>query len=290
MRFKEEYEALIDRVTNLPLPAGCRYFFEGIRAPQELRAYGHRLRALSRENFGWAGPEFVRRLGAEIGADRARVQAFVDERQRTYWDAADSIKSLGERDFTRITDKFATIYVAGCLAARYGILPFTEVEVLEALLTCERDHVAFIDQELGVAPARVISAHGAPAAVAKHAAIAGAVVPAATPFDRLRRFINDNSRGGFIDLRTPHRGRPRATPSKGARVYIAEEEFWIPGDRFREVAGGAREAAALKQELVSRRLLVTDKRGNGLSYVVKRIVPDGRRLNFVVLRHKEKKP
>jgi hypothetical protein len=44
-------------------------------------------------------------LGAEIQTDRASVQTFVDERQRTYRDAADRIKSLLGRDLTRITDR-----------------------------------------------------------------------------------------------------------------------------------------------------------------------------------------
>ena len=72
----------------------------------------------------------MRRFGAEIATDRASVQAFVDERLRTYRDAADRIKSLLGRDLTRITDKFATSYIAGCLAIRYQILPFTEAEIL----------------------------------------------------------------------------------------------------------------------------------------------------------------
>jgi hypothetical protein len=226
----EEIEALIDRLADIPLPNGWPYMFEGIRTAQELRAYGDELRRLSL-NFGWAGPEFERRLGAELATDRASVQAFVDERLQTYRDAADRIKSLRGRDLTRITDKFATSFIAGCLAIRYQILPFTEAEILAALLTCQRDHVAFIDQELGAVPARVVSAHGAPIAVAEDTALAGvvvpavgAVVPATTPFDRLRRFINANSRRGFIDLRSPRFGKlffKLASGDRGARQSSA---------------------------------------------------------------------
>ena len=87
----DEIEALIDRLADIPLPNGCPYMFEGIHTPQELRAYGDELRRLSL-NFGWAGPKFVDCLGAEIETDRASVQAFVDERQRNYREAADGIK------------------------------------------------------------------------------------------------------------------------------------------------------------------------------------------------------
>src|SRR6516164_11466429 len=134
---------------------------EGIRTPDELREYGKNVRNLSCQNFGWAGPEFVRRLTQEMKSDRASVQAFVDARQRTYWDAAKDLKSLGGRDITRVSDKFATPYIAGCLAARYKIFPYSETEMLDALWICQRDHLAFVDQELGLVPARAVSMVGA---------------------------------------------------------------------------------------------------------------------------------
>ena len=292
----DEIEALIDRLADIPLPNGCPYMFEGIRTPQELRAYGDELRRLSL-NFGLAGPEFTHRLGVEVQTDRASVQAFVDERLRTYRDSADRIKSLLGRDLTRITDKFATSFIAGCLASRYQILPFTEAEILEALLTCERDHVAFVDQELRFVPASAISTHGSPAAIPEQPALPGADVPVTTPFDRLRRFINRNgrnSKGGFIDLRKPRlsrlRFRLRMQRLKGPVLgYIADGEYWIPGDRFEEIAGDFREALALKKDVDRRGLLETTRRGAGVSYVVKRPLPDGSRPFFVVLRHRAKK-
>jgi hypothetical protein len=76
---------------------------------------------------------------------------------------------------------------------------------------------------------------------------------------------------------------------KGAPVlgYIADGEYWIPDDRFAEVAG--REAAALKEELFGGGLLEVDKRGEGVSYVVKRPLPDGSRPYFVVVRDKRRR-
>ena len=127
----------------------------------------------------------------------------------------------------------------------------------------------------------------------------GALVPATTPFDRLRRFVDRHRRHGFIDLRPPRPSRLRfivlklrLLRSKGAPVlgYIADGEYWIPGDQFEVVAGGSREALALKKELFRRRLIVTDRRGTGVSYVVKRPLPDGTRPFFVVVRHRPKKP
>jgi len=77
---------------------------------------------------------------------------------------------------------------------------------------------------------------------------------------------------------------------KGAPVpgYVAEGEYWIHSDRFEKVAGGPGEALALRRELLRRGFLVTDRRGQGVSYVVKRLLPDGRRPFFVVIRHRPK--
>jgi putative DNA primase/helicase len=283
----DEIEALIDRLADIPLPAGCPYMFEGIRTPQQLRAFGDQLRRLSL-NFGWAGPEFGRRLGAAITADRAQIQAFVAERQRAYWRAAASIKSLAGRDLTRISDKFATIYIAGCLAIRFGILPSTEAKLLRALLTCERDHVAFVDRELGLAPTRGTTADGAPTAMPQQPVLPRAGVPATTPYDRLRRFINGNSKR-FIDLRKP--GMSKLAFSPRHPVYVGEhkgeKEYWFTGDRFAAVTGGE---AAFKKELWGEGLLEREKRGERFNYVVKRQFPDGRRAYFVIIRHKRKKP
>ena len=108
------------------------------------------------DNFGWAGPEFVRRLTKELERDhageqtsRSSIRAIADELHKKYWNQAADIKSRGGRDLTRITDQFATIYVAGCLAIQFKILPFTETEVRLWLLICQRDSVAFVDRQLG---------------------------------------------------------------------------------------------------------------------------------------------
>src|SRR5260370_40630138 len=63
----------------------------------------------------------------------------------------------------------------------------------------------------------------------------------------------------------------------------------MPGDRVAEGAGGSSEALALKKDVDRRGLLETTRRGNKVSYVVKRILPDGSRPFFVVIRRHPKK-
>jgi hypothetical protein len=276
---------LIDRLMEFGLPAGCRYFFEGIRTKVEFRAYGNQLRKLARENFGLAGPEFVRRLAGWMKGDRNAIQAFVDERNEAYHDAAANVESSGDRDLGRISNKFATLYVSGCLAVRFKILPFSEPEILKALLTCHRDHVAFSDQELGVTPLRSIAAQGAPKALVK-------AIPAKAPFELLKKSVNDNIRKRrFIDANVPE----KQLWGKGVlEGYVLRKdgkpvEYRIPTERFMEIAGDEAQDEALKQELYRRGLLVTGKRGDRRNFTIKRTTPDGLRPYFVVLWQKARR-
>ena len=145
---------LVDSVADIPVPFRWPYLFEGISVTRELQAFERQLNVLV-DNFGWAGPEFVERLTKKLERDHARepasgspIRAIADELHKKYQDAAAEIKSRAGRDLTRITDQFATIYVAGCLAIQFKILPFSETEVRGWLLICQRDHVAFVDREL----------------------------------------------------------------------------------------------------------------------------------------------
>jgi hypothetical protein len=217
------------------------------------------------------------------------LQAFADARQRTYWDAANDLKSRGGRDITRISDKFATPYIGGCLAARYKIFPYCDDEMLDALWTSQRDHVAFVDEELGYTPARAVSVLGVSTGVAQPPAFAGPATT--TAFGRLRHFINRNilsNRGKTDKVRiTLRNGQPTF-------VYIRERdghtEYLFPNDLFEEVVGDACEAEALKKDLHLQRLIATTRRGNNrVSYVVKCSLPDGSRPFFVVIRHKPKR-
>jgi hypothetical protein len=286
---------LVDRIMEFGRPAGWPYLFEGIRTQAEFRDYGNQLRRLARTHFGWAGPEFARRLELWMQEDLPAVQAFIAERHEAYYAAAENIESSAGRDVGRVSNRFATLYATGCLAIRLKIFPFTEAEVLEALLTCHRDHVAFIDQQLKILAWSTPALIRNPAPPMPQEPINGApVVPGPTPFDRLRRFINGSRQHGFIDLHNLTRigleVRLRARQSKPVLGYLTDGEYWILGDRFEQVAGSARDALALKRELFGRGLIETTQRGHSVSYVVKRSLPDGSRPFFVVIRHRAKKP
>jgi hypothetical protein len=141
------------------------------------------------------------------------------------------------------------------------------------VLKCERAHVAFIDQELGIAatPAKSPSAVTAPAAT---------IAAAQQPFDQLKKFINA---GGFLDLREDDPILPLAEEPIG---YVGEhdrrKEYWLTNRQFEGVAGGKREGQQLKAQLVKVGLLATEQRGAGLGLVVKRPIPGANNRTRVV--------
>jgi hypothetical protein len=198
------------------------------------------------------------------GCSQTASNALCHTRQERFWKAAEDIVSKTGRNLTRAKNRFSTIYVAGCLAISYGILPFDESELLDAVWTCLRDHVAFIEKELGVADAALNATP--PDATAKKA------------YRALQRHVDDNWKHGLIDLRKPGRKLPKGHDHSNALGYvgIANQalEIWLPGPQFEKIAGGAREARLLKHELARHGLLSTWASGNqSPKSVVRRPIP-----------------
>ena len=295
-RRRQNYAAYTDRLMDIPTPHHSPSFFENLHGRKDAAAFGKYLFDLATHNFGYPFCVFLARLTSALARDRKGLVAMVAGNVTKYEAAADDITSSLGRSVLRVRGYFATVYAAGCLATRFQVLPFTENELLAAVLSCHRDHVAFVDNEVAGGSAwsdGAPAAHRGVAAEPAGQSTARAAVPAPTAFDRLRRFINANNKTKrFLDLRAPGLSRLRfQQQSKNASIlgYVADGEYWIPSDRFEEVASSARDALALKKELFRRGLIETDRRGNGVSYVVKRPLPDGARPFFVVIRHRAKK-
>jgi hypothetical protein len=285
---RKSYGAYTDRLSDIPTPQGKASFFENLHGSQDEAAFGKKLFDLATKNYGYPICVFLDRLTSALARDREGLAATVADNLAAYEAAAGKITS-SQRSVLRVRGHFATVYAVGCLAIQFKVLPFTEDELLAAVLSCHRDHVAFVDNEVAGGPDWSSMAARSPEVVRPGSVrkpIASAVVPPATSFDRLQRFINRNMRGGFIDLRSRLRSKLRMMPPKGARVlgYMADDEYWIPEAVFEEIASSARDALALKKELFGGRLIQTTQRGHSVSYVVKRSLPNGTRPFFVV-RH-----
>jgi len=89
---------------------------------------------LAIQNFGYPSRAFLKRFAAELSWDCKGLTAVVAGHVARYKAVTDRITSA-TRKVMRARRYFATVYAAGCLAIRYGILPFTEVELLAAIMS-----------------------------------------------------------------------------------------------------------------------------------------------------------
>jgi putative DNA primase/helicase len=131
--------ALLDRLADIPVPAGGFGMFETLHGFADVAAFSVELKRLAAENHGWAGRKFVRRLLRAKKKDMPALKEFIEDRRARYTRKAKREIASSTRDLTRLHGKFATIYAAGALAIDYEILPFKRGDLLAAILKCEAD-------------------------------------------------------------------------------------------------------------------------------------------------------
>jgi hypothetical protein len=265
--------AYVDRLIDVPVPGDGSSFFEDLHGHPDLDAFAARLLELARANHGWLGFYFVTELARALASDQAEVVKFFAARRDVYKRRASEIVAPG-RNLSRVHGKLATVYAAGCLAIRFQLLPFTRAELLEAIHTCERDHVAFIAKELGGAGASGVNSIAAAAP--------------RTPYQALRAYLNGPIAKSFIDLRGPGASVPpghvHASAPGYRALYRGNQEIWLPYACFERIAGGPAESHALKTELHAKRLIASEGQGKRQYFTVKRDIPGLRRPRVIALR------
>ena len=263
----------IDRLFDIPPPAGGHGFFENLHGFSNLVEFRDRLLELARLHYGLAGRAYVWHVAHALRKDRDEFVAFLKERREQYLRAVAHLTAPGRR-LLRVHGKFATIYAAGCAAIRFKILPFTEADLLEAVKTCERDHIAFIAKELG-------------GAYALDASPSAAATPR-TPYEALKAYLNGPLAKSVINLRSPGARVPpghvhdRAPGYRG--LYRGNKEIWLPYSCFERIAGGPAKSQALKTELHAKRLIASEGQGKRQYFTVKRDIPGLGRVRVIALR------
>jgi len=139
-------DAEIGRLADIPLPKGADGIFEDLKNFETGEAFSNALQSRCLKYYGTAGLKFLRRLVKQISKDGADpVRHFLQRERKRY------LKSLNRRatakhfkPLRRISDRFATTYAAGCLAIKYGILPWNRKRLLRAIRSCQLDHLEVI--------------------------------------------------------------------------------------------------------------------------------------------------
>jgi hypothetical protein len=144
----------------------------------------------------------------------------------------------------------------------------------QAVMTCERDHIAFIAKELG----------GAYALGANPVAAAAPL----TAYQALKAYLNGPTAKTFLNLREAGASVPPGHVHANAPGYLGayrgHQEIWLPYPCFERIAGGPAESRALKAELHAKGLIASERRGQTRSFSVKREIPGLDRPRVIALR------
>ena len=119
---------------------------------------------------------------------------------------------------------------AGCLAIHFKILLFREAEVLEALLTCHRDHVTFVDEQLGFGPTQMIAAVSTYEATTAHVPAGDVPAPAEQPFDRLRLGSITTARAASMTSASPPLPRLNRPGARTRRSWAISASMTVGGN------------------------------------------------------------
>jgi len=175
--------------------------------------FANHLKQAVREEFGTAGPEFVRRLVAEL----AENPGLVEEYREHIEIVADELRFDGiEPEQMRILRRFALYQLAGQLACGWGILPFDEEgEAVSAAIRNLRDLWLAGNSE---------------------------VSDMARAIQRLRSFIV-RYHGGFVNIRNRNssHGNARGYWNPTQKLYLFDDE------QLQTASGGADHGEVAKE-------------------------------------------
>ena len=249
--------AILDRLADIPPPENGHGMFEYLHGYPDVGAFVAALKAKAAANHGVAGREFVRKLLEARKEDRKKLTGWIEKRRKFYIKKATAQITTSGRNLTRLHGKFATVYAAGALAAKFGILPYKRKDVARAVLKCEIDHVRFVEGLL-----------------------TGRTAQRKSHVELLRDYIRSNL-SSFIDLRDKG-DELRGSDFKSAPGFIGihkdRPEYLFAAEKFKEILGGRAAADECKRDLSHLGLIATAGAGKGeLRYVVKRSLGDKRR-------------
>jgi hypothetical protein len=246
-------DAYRDRLIDVPLPTATDGIYQNLHDYKDKARFSKALIDIALEHHGVASLHFLEKLTEWRARDEKSLRAKLARSLRMYRRKANALPNRG-RDLTRIHGKFATVYAAGALASKFGLLP-PRRELRDALLTCERLHIDHVS---------------------------GFLKPTDVPrvesmVEVLRAYIQSN-KGQFIDLR---RGLPDSEPEMAEgpgyiNVHTGGLEYLFTDELLGRVVGKDN-VQSLKRELKDSSLLViTRAGGQGVRFVAKRKLVNGR--------------
>jgi putative DNA primase/helicase len=249
-------DALRSRLTDIPLPVAGKGIYEEVHGFASGAELTHALLGRCRKYYGVAGREFERRLVEDrkksVKQLRKSLAGWRNEYIRVLKPKAqaENLKPL-----QRSTGRCANVYAAGRLANTYGLVPWTEKELLDAVLCCQLDGLHH-----------------------SHLQPQQADTSAAGLRRNLVRYLVDN-RDQFwnLDKKMPLLGKHEfgSVPSYFA-TFKQKKWFYLTADQLKALIGSGENADQLKAQLVADGLL--DRASTG-KFLVQRPIFSGAKGN-----------
>jgi len=222
-------EAFIGRLIEIPLPNKDLGIFERLHGEPDVPTLAKRIIQVASEHFGHASRRFIHRLVQWRQRDAATLKQWLEKRRSDYIRKASAIDG-GDRQLDRVHGKMATIYAAGRLAIKFGIVPWKKKQLRTALLRCTRDHIAHI-------------ARGTKKITETQR----------MPMQRLCDHLRQH-RGSFIDATLGKAVGVSREELNGCEGYIFRSktgvlEYLFSEQKFNEIVGNAADVKTLKHEL-----------------------------------------
>lgn len=237
------------RLVDIVLPTGAGTFgiYEDLHGFDDGAALTDAIKSRCRSVFGTPGYQLVRKIYRSPNS-RAAAKRFVSARRIYYVKRLKRVAALqGLKPLGRATDRFATVYAAGCLAIKYGIFTWNRTDMFRAVLSCQLD---------GLVAAQRIS----------------------NPVATLRRKLVDHllqMRPRFLDL---NRRKPSAASHVFGSVpgyshtHQGTDWLYITSPELKTIIGVGKAARDLKRRLTGENVMA----GTGRRGLVQRPIFDGK--------------
>jgi phage pi2 protein 07 len=105
----------------------------------------HVIKDATHRYYGSAKPAFLKHLVAYIQDDRESMKRKLEKGIEFFLNKHKVDRNSGIQ--VRIAKRFAIAYVAGSMAVKYGVLPFTKQEVMKGISTCYQDSLKAVLSE-----------------------------------------------------------------------------------------------------------------------------------------------
>jgi hypothetical protein len=223
------------RLVDVPNPVGGHGIYEDLHGFENGQQFTDDLKVRCRKFCGAAGEEFVRRLVQNRSTDPAGLKQFLKAERNVYLQAIKAqAQAQNLKPLNRASGRFATTFAVGSLGIKYGILPWTRDDLLQAILSCQLDGLRYSQTKNQQADSSVAGMRR-----------------------KVVSYLADN-RGQFrnLDKKMPPLGKHNFGSRPGySATFKGKKWFYLTTDQLKSITGSGENANQLKAHLVAEGLL-----------------------------------